>query len=629
MTQQEIINTLNKMVETIPYNRLGYEFLEVNQSCYDVLDETQQICADIIPILSSNSIPENYIKTISTFTTTALSQLFFKDEALYNVKNESHNRLGWKTHVEQHVSPNLRTTIKKLEITVKLFIQLNFFSDNIVAIGANGSGKSSLSIIFKEILGKNGVSISAQRILLIPKLEHVQNTTEASKTLREYQTRDKTNKDDNYSYLNSEFRVILNNLIAENVASNSQFRKKAREAYDSGHAIPPPEMTNLEKALILWNGLIEHRRLTCEDGINIVVHTPNGDTYQPVKMSDGEKVTLFLIAQALQAPKNGFIVIDEPEIYLHKAILKKLWDKLEQERNDCIFIYLTHDLDFAASRINSKKLWIKSFNHPDEWIFEPLPTDELPETLLMELLGSRKTILFCEGDKGSLDEQILNIIYPNLTITPVGSCFNVVNYTRAFNKLKTATTTAIGIIDTDYRTPAEILQLNADGIYNYKVAEIENLLLDETLLTLLSQQLMKEKTVVDELKEALLNKLHSDRELNIAHYISSRVNYTFKASHVAKGNTSDEVKDNLMAFNATVNIDEWYAEREAMLNNITNTKNYHQAILAYNNKGLKGLANRIFKIHDFTESALKLLQRNQEAQKALKKHFPPEIESTA
>ena len=158
-------------------------------------------------------------------------------------------------------------------------------------------------------------------------------------------------------------------------------------------------------------------------------------SYPAYLMSDGEKVVLYLISQVLQAPKNGFIIVDEPEIYLHKTILNKLWNILEKQRQDCIFVYLTHDLDFATSRSTAKKVWIKSFTFPDKWEIENIPENVLPESLLLELLGSRKNILFCEGKKGSNDEKIYNLLFPNYTITPVESCFSVINYTKAFNKI--------------------------------------------------------------------------------------------------------------------------------------------------------------------------------------------------
>src|SRR5690606_4587480 len=76
-------------------------------------------------------------------------------------------------------------------------------------------------------------------------------------------------------------------------------------------------------------------------------------------LSDGERVVFYLIGKCLQAPSKSIIIVDEPEIHLHKAIMSKLWNALEQERNDCLFVYLTHDLEFAISRTAAKKIWLK------------------------------------------------------------------------------------------------------------------------------------------------------------------------------------------------------------------------------------------------------------------------------
>lgn len=72
-------------------------------------------------------------------------------------------------------------------------------------------------------------------------------------------------------------------------------------------------------------------------------------------MSDGERVIFYLIGQCLAAPENGIIVIDEPELHLHKSIQIPLWSEIEKLRNDCLFVYLTHDVDFASAKENSKK----------------------------------------------------------------------------------------------------------------------------------------------------------------------------------------------------------------------------------------------------------------------------------
>jgi len=142
------------------------------------------------------------------------------------------------------------------------------------------------------------------------------------------------------------------------------------------------------------------------------------------------------MAYVLQTPESGIVIIDEPEMYLHKAVLKKLWDILEKIKQECRFIYLTHNLKFAASRLNAEKLWGKSFAYPSNWEIESIPrNNKLPEPLFLELLGSRQNILFCEGKDGSIDEKIYNALFPNFTMKAVESCSSVINCTQAFGKM--------------------------------------------------------------------------------------------------------------------------------------------------------------------------------------------------
>lgn len=79
-------------------------------------------------------------------------------------------------------------------------------------------------------------------------------------------------------------------------------------------------------------------------------------------MSDGERVTFYLIGRCVSVPENSIIIIDEPELHLHKAIQYALWDRIERVRNDCLFVYLTHDVEFAASRTGFKKIWLTDYD---------------------------------------------------------------------------------------------------------------------------------------------------------------------------------------------------------------------------------------------------------------------------
>jgi len=363
------------------------------------------------------------------------------------------------------------------------------------------------------------------------------------------------------------------------------------------------------------------------------VHRWNNITLKPLmattsypahQMSDGEKVALYLIAHILQAPESGFIIIDEPEMYLHKTILKKLWDILELERQDCIFIYLTHDLDFATSR-TAKKVWIKNFNYPNNWEIENIPDNELPEPLLLELLGSRKNILFCEGKKGSIDEKLYNILFPDFTITPVDNCFAVINYTKAFNKLPNSTTKAFGVIDADHHGAARLQALQPENIFSMSMAEPENLLLDENFLELLAEQLLFDKVIVQQIKSDIIEQLKSELELQISNYVSAKINYYFKESHVSKGNTLALVNENFTKFSNEIKIQEWYDSRKLELEKIIDEKDYIKVLSVFNNKGLKAIANRHFKITDFTERGIKMLQFQSNTHSLLQNYFPEGI----
>ena len=49
-------------------------------------------------------------------------------------------------------------------------------------------------------------------------------------------------------------------------------------------------------------------------------------------MSDGERVIFYVVGRVMLAKESSLIIVDEPEMHLHKAILNKLWDILEEKR---------------------------------------------------------------------------------------------------------------------------------------------------------------------------------------------------------------------------------------------------------------------------------------------------------
>lgn len=630
MTRETLLDFIEISIKQIQLHKQISTECEVEELMLELHDKTGSVFETVKKIVAERDLAINYIQHFHNDLSQTLNSLPYRQNTDLSFI-QPYSKEGIRKNIENQIIP-LEKQLKQVNFNLDFFRKLNFFSSNIVAVGANGSGKTTLSNDFKKYLPNTGIVISAQKVLIIPTFSGVSNFNNTSQKLQQSQKIDKSlkvtysteNQGNSWSIMTQvggEFQILLDNLLAE----RSVVRNKYFDQLRNGQVINDIPVTRLDKALTIWNSLIQHRTLECTDGINITLKPlMTSNSYPAHQMSDGEKVALYLIAHILQAPESGFIIIDEPEMYLHKTILKKLWDILEVERQDCIFIYLTHDLDFATSR-TAQKVWIKSFNYPNNWEIENIPDNELPEPLLLELLGSRKNILFCEGKKGSIDEKIYNILFPNFTITPVDNCFAVINYTKAFNKLPNSTTKAFGIIDSDHHGTERLQALKPENIFSISMAEPENLLLDESFLEIMAEQLLFDKSLVQQIKTDIIERLKSELELQISNYVSAKINYYFKDSHVSKGNTLATVNENFTKFSNEIKIQEWYDERKLELEKIIDDKDYVKVLSVFNNKGLKAIVNKHFKITDFTDKAIKMLQFQSNTHDLLKNYFPIEI----
>lgn len=198
-------------------------------------------------------------------------------------------------------------------------------------------------------------------------------------------------------------------------------------------------------------------------------------------MSDGEKSIFFYIANVVMAESKTVIVVDEPETHLHPSICSKLWDELVLERDDCYFIFISHDVNFIASRSDATISWCKRYTSAFDYEINPNINEEtLNREVLISLLGSVKPILFCEGKLESLDYKIYSILYSDkYTIKPVENHLKVIEYTRTVNnaKLNIGNSSAIGIIDRDYKDDEQLIKLKEDKIFSLPVNEVEMLLM--------------------------------------------------------------------------------------------------------------------------------------------------------
>ena len=519
--------------------------------------------------------------------------------------------------------------------TFYLLKAIGFTSSNVVLIGANGSGKTTFANSIREQLEKtdNGIVIPAQKLLVFPTYNSIPTYKSA---FADYESRQKVclddkqtfkaEKNDDYPYslskqYSEELRILVSALISERLERRNNFCSNALE----GDIIHLNDFkSNIDEVIEIWNHLIEHRTLLCDNLGNLQIECGD-EKYPAYKMSDGERVIFYVVGRVMLAKESSLIIVDEPEMHLHKAILNKLWDILEEKRKDCMFIYLTHDIDFASTRIANKR-WLKSYSSStsgifENWEIESIADSEIPEALLMKILGSRKKVLFCEGKQGSLDRQIIELLFPNFTITPLASCKDVINYTKAYNKISNKYAVAYGIIDRDFRTKEQLDKLAAENIYSYDVAEIENLFLIEDFIKGFAEY-KHEPCDIDNIKTQILALLTRNKEQQISSYLIQRINYNFNESHVRNGKDKTEVEANFNEFVKQIKIEEWYNIRLQELDDVIKTSNYAKVIMLYNNKGLHSIIEKALGISSYNLKALEYLRNSQNARDVLHNVFP-------
>ena len=338
----------------------------------------------------------------------------------------------------------------------------------VVIVGANGVGKSTIGNQVARSL--NGEWISATRNLSLPDQMDIKTLAETQKNLNATKNSAKAN----FWSISSETHSILNHLKAEGVQAAVTFMEQSRH---DPTARPPK--TRIQVLCELWASVFPQRSLDLTT-YNAQVISATGGTnarYQVSRMSGGERVALYLLARAVDA-KPGLVVVDEPEIHLHRRLAQEFWDVVEAFRSDCRFLYLTHDIGFALSRRNARHVILREKNKP---VVVP-EGDTIPPDVMEALLGTStlsiaaKRIVFCEGNEKKVSDYSLYNAWFNdddTVVCPVESCESVINHTEVFNS-NTAIVglTAIGIMDRDYRPEAFLADLQPN-VHVLDVHEME------------------------------------------------------------------------------------------------------------------------------------------------------------
>lgn len=293
---------------------------------------------------------------------------------------------------------NLESYLEKL-ISIRYLCRIG--NQNTVIVGKNGSGKSSFASFFKNSFNDNIVVIPAQKYLVFKNLNDNQSLSMSREELYEVQYKNYISglkSNDFYEidrFLNDAEKIFTSLIIT---LCNEELDLGLKSLYGE-------ETIGLDNSLVFRiNEILDYILPQIKIRINSFTRSleilRDNQSYTVNAMSDGEKVALYYILHVILASKDSYIVVDEPETFLNPSIANRLWNILEVERSDCKFLYLTHNIDFIMSRKAAKLIWCVKYLYPYEWELLDIDIDkyQLPKEVIITLLGSQKTILFCEGN---------------------------------------------------------------------------------------------------------------------------------------------------------------------------------------------------------------------------------------
>lgn len=476
-----------------------------------------------------------------------------------------------------------------------------------IIIGANGSGKTRLAVHLEEQLGEKAHRIAAHRALsLNPNVAKISelkakryltygdawdNISIYDRAGRRWGDKASTSMLNDFDYLLQYLFAQQNNLAVE----NHQKRNRGEEITNS--------KTKLDILQEVWERLLPTKKLRITaDDIRVSSIDIESADYSASEMSDGERAVFYILGQVLSANEDSILIFDEPELHIHKSIISNLWDEIEKLRPDCSFLMITHDIEFAATRV-AKKYVIRNYYSAPAWDISEIPDSELDEQTITLILGSRKPILFVEGEKTSLDMETYRLCYPEWTVIPKGSCKDVIQAVSSLRKLNEnmpiLNIKCAGIVDRDTRDSSQIEELEGQGIKVLPCSEIENIF----SLSSVAHEVLKiegfngEKLNIekekfkDRLLDYITKELSPDNKLEkfVVKRIHRRIDNYLKNIDLSNEYNSNEMKDKLISEVSALTdskINEWISEMRNEIQACINNEDIDGLLCIYENKGL-------------------------------------------
>lgn len=511
----------------------------------------------------------------------------------------------------KNIKNNIFNLIKLLKNIKELLKFLTIPQKSIILIGGNGSGKSSLADYLKDNILGNIVIFPAYKNLFFS-MDTYETTHFNSIDIQNTQSSLRTKRSSNNEKILKESIIAIINEHLKTLQKNHEEKLNDSE-------------TIFDKFQKLYRKIIPEIEIGIDTDKRIIFPRKNNQDYTFNLMSEGEKVVILYIIEVLLAKESSYIIIDEPESHLNLAIANKLWDMLIEERKDCHFIFISHHIDFITSRNNSELVWCKSFNYPDEWKLEKISNiDNLPTELIVQLIGTKKPVILCEGDKSnSLDYKVYSQLFiEDYSIYPVGGHLEVIRYVKGFSNFLSPTKVC-GIIDGDLIEENRIEEYKDQNIIVLPFNEVEMFLLEEEIIkNVLTYSEEKITQKIESFKNKLVEKIENNKEKIVLSKIKKEIDLSFKEKNIENFNSLNDLKEDYKNIFDLELVDKKYSKYMNELKNILAQKNYMELLkwCSLKKEISKGLANQELD-NDYVEKAINMISRNKSLREKLKRKY--------
>ena len=357
-------------------------------------------------------------------------------------------------------------------------------NDRIFIVGPNGSGKSALIQHFAKMFYNRPICrISAHRQTWLASASidlTAKSRRQIEQNLSDQNFSPEARWKDNQA--GQRLSAVLFDLMAlENERARKVMAliddKSVDEAVETAAATASP-FSRISEILAAGNLTVRVKAAADEE---ILAFHQGGELFSIALLSDGERNAVILAATVITADSGTIFLIDEPERHLHRSIIEPLLTTLFNHRMDCMFIISTHDLALPVAAQEAQVLLPRSCNwngeNPQSWEIDLLPAgDTLPDDLRAAILGSRRKILFVEGNRASLDLAIYGALFPGVSVISKGGCSEVI---RAVEGLRSQSdlhwVSAYGLVDRDNRSDEELVELQERNIHGLKQFSVESI----------------------------------------------------------------------------------------------------------------------------------------------------------